>query len=214
MPKRERNRTNPRVISGRSRKETAGIGFRVRTGNATAVMLGGPAAAPRFLARLYIPLIDMNDDEARQPYHVVAEQDEERGMRLVRQTLETATANAARVIRSLMDLARSSNYKVRVAVLVVGSDTNPASIRQPHVRAHALEGRLYREAVEGAVSQSGLASRVLVERDALGTPETALGKPRTELKAAFATFAKEAGRPWRSQEKAAALAAWVALSLR
>ena len=103
MPKRERNRTNPRVISGRSRKETAGIGFRVRTGNATVVMLGGPAAAPRFLARLYIPLIDMNDDEARQPYHVVAEQDEERGMRLVRQTLETATANAARVIRSLMD---------------------------------------------------------------------------------------------------------------
>jgi len=177
-------------------------------------MLGGPEASPRFLARLYIPLIDMDDPEARQPYHVVAEQDEERGMRLVRQTLKTATANAVRATRGLIDRARNSDYEVRAAVLVVGSDTNPASIRQSHVRAHALEGRLYREAVEGAVSECGLASRVLVERDALGTPEETLGKPRTELKAAFTTFAKEAGRPWRSQEKAAALAAWVALSLR
>jgi len=194
--------------------ESAGIGFRVRTGNATAVMVGGSAESPRFLARMYIPLIDMNDDDARQPYHVVAEQDEERGMKLVRQTLKTATANAVRATRGLMDQARNSDYEVRAAVLVVGSDTNPASIRQPHVRAHALEGRLYREALEGAVSQCGLASRILVERDILTAPEEAVGKPRTELEAAFTTFAKEAGRPWRSQEKAAALAAWVALKLR
>jgi hypothetical protein len=177
-------------------------------------MLGGPAASPRFLARLYIPLVDMDDDEARQPYHVVTEQDEERGMMLVRQSSKTARASASRATRGLIDQARNSDYEVRAAVLVVGSDTNPASIRQPHVRAHALEGRLYREAVEGAVSQCGLASRVLVERDALGTPEEAVGKPRAELSAAFKTFAKEAGRPWRLQEKAAALAAWVALNLR
>src|SRR5256886_5382799 len=176
-------------------------------------MLGGSAESPRFLARMYIPLIDMNDDDARQPYHVVAEQEEERGMKLVRRTLKTATANAVRATRGLMDQARNSDYEVRAAVIVVGSDTNPASIRQPHVRAHALEGRLYREALEGAVSQCGLASRILVERDALTAPEEAVGKPRTELEAAFTTFAKEAGRPWRSQEKAAALAAWVALKL-
>lgn len=201
-------------MPGSSWRESAGIGFRVRTGNATAVMLGGAEASPRFLARLYIPLVDMDDPEARQPYHVVAEQDKERGMRLVRQTLKTATANAVRATRGLMDRARNSDYQVRAAVLVVGSDTNPASIRQPHVRAHALEGRLYREAVEEAVSQCGLPSRVLIERDALGAPEKALGRPRTELKAAFSTFARVAGRPWRSQEKAAAVAAWVALDLR
>src|SRR5712692_265833 len=214
MSPRLRNRNTQGGSRNRSKGEPAGIGFRVRTGNATAVMLGGPAASPRFLARLYTPLVDMDDPEARQPYHVVTEQDEERGMRLVRQTLKTATANAARATRGLINRARNSDYEVRAAVLVVGSDTNPASIRQPHVRAHALEGRLYREAVEGAVSRCGLASRILVERDALETREEAVGKPRAELKAALKTFAKEAGRPWRSQEKAAALAAWVALNLR
>ena len=214
MPTQERDRDPHGATGNRSKRESAGIGFRVRTGNATAVMLGGPAASPRFLARLYTPLVDMEDDEARQPYHVVAEEDAERGMMLVQQTLKTATANAARSIRGLMDQAWNSDYEVRAAVLVVGSNTNPASIRQAHVRAHALEGRLYREAVEGAVSQCGLASRVLVERDALARPEEVLGKPRAELKAAFISFAKEAGRPWRSQEKAAALAGWVALDLR
>jgi hypothetical protein len=177
-------------------------------------MLGGPAVSPRFLARLYIPLIDMDDAEARQPYHVVTEQNKERGMMLVRQTLKTATANAARATRGLMDQARSSDCEIRAAVLVVGSDTNPASIRQPHVRAHALEGRLYREAVEGAASELGLASRVIVERDAFGIAEEALGKPCAQLRTAIDTFGKIAGRPWRSQEKAAALAAWVALGLR
>jgi hypothetical protein len=177
-------------------------------------MLGGPAASPRFLARLYIPLVDMDDPEARQPYHVVTEQDERRGMTLVRQSSKTATANAVRATRDLIDRARNSDFGVRGAVLVVGSDTNPSSIRQLHVRAHALEGRLYREAVEIAVSQVGLAHRVLVERDAFGTAEEALGKPRTELKTAIDEFAKFAGRPWRLQDKAAALAAWMALNLR
>jgi hypothetical protein len=177
-------------------------------------MLGGPATSPRFLARLFIALVDMDDPEARQPYHVVAEQDKDRGMMLVQQSLKTATVNAARAIRDLMDRARNSEYEVRAAVLVVGSDTDPATIRQPHVRAHALEGRLYREAVEGAVSQHGLACRLVVERDVLGTAEEALGKPRAELKAAIDAFGKEAGRPWRSQDKAATLAAWMALNLR
>src|SRR5712692_11064164 len=209
MPTRARNWNTYGATLSRSRRESAGIGFRVRTGNATAVMLGGPAASPRFLARLYIPLVDMDDPEARQPYHVVTEQDEERGMRLVRQTLKTATANAARATRGLINRARNSDYEVRAAVLVVGSDTNPASIRQPHVRAHALEGRLYREAVEAAVSQIGLACRVLTERDAFGTAEEALGKPRAQLITAIAAFGTVAGRPWRVQDKAAALAAWM-----
>src|SRR3989440_11167265 len=122
-----RDRKRGKALTGSSRREPAGIGFRVRTGNATAVMLGGPGASPRFLARLYIPLIDMDDAEARQPYHVVAEQDEGRGMRLVQQTLKTATANAARATRILIDGARTLDYDVRATVLVVGSVTNPAS---------------------------------------------------------------------------------------
>src|SRR3989440_12727691 len=103
-----RDRKRGKALTGSSRREPAGIGFRVRTGNATAVMLGGPTTSPRFLARLYIPLIDMDDPEARQPYHVVTEQDKERGMTLVRQSLQPATANAVRATCGLIDKALNS----------------------------------------------------------------------------------------------------------
>jgi hypothetical protein len=211
MPTRERNRTAPRVISGRSRKAFAGIGFRVRTGNATAVVLGGPTASPRFLVRVYIPLVDMDDDEARQPYHVMAEQDKERGMRLVRQTLTTATTRAAEATRGLIDRAKHSGYDVNTAILVVGSNTNPASIRQPHVQAHALEGRLYREAVEAGLSQLGLRSRAIVEREVRATAQDTLDVPLAVLRQTLYDFGELAGRPWRVQDKSAALAAWMAL---
>jgi hypothetical protein len=191
--------------------ESGGIGFRVRTGNATAVVLGGPAASPRFLARLYIPLVDMDDDEARQPYHVMAEQDKERGTRLVRQTLTTATTRAAQATRGLIDRAETSGYDVRAAILVVGSDTNPASIRQPHVQAHALEGRLYREAVEAGLSQLGLGSRAIVEREVRATALDALDLPSAAVGRTLHAFGELAGRPWRAQDKSAALAAWMAL---
>src|SRR2546421_12748670 len=108
MPTQERDRDPHGAAGNRSEREPAGIGFRVRTGNATAVMLGGPTTSPRFLARLYIPLIDMDDPEARQPYHVVTEQDKERGMTLVRQSLQPATANAVRATCGLIDKALNS----------------------------------------------------------------------------------------------------------
>jgi hypothetical protein len=177
-------------------------------------MIGGPTALPRFLLRRYIPLVDPDDPEARQPYHVVTEQDEERGMALVRQTLKTATTNAARATRDLIDRARGSGYEVGGAIVVLGSLTNPASIRQPHVRAHALEGRLYGDAVQRAVSLSRLAYRVVAERDTVAMAEKTLGHRTTELKATTDRFGRVAGSPWRLQEKVAALAGWMALGLR
>src|SRR5207244_2250965 len=95
---------------------------RVRTGYATAVLLGGPTASSRVLARVRVSLVDLDDEDARQPYHVVSEQDEKRGMRLVRQTRDTATAEATRAIRQLMEQADQAGHRVRAVTLVAGSD--------------------------------------------------------------------------------------------
>ena len=186
----------------------------LRTGYATAVLLGGPTASPRVLARVRVSLVDLDDEDARQPYHVVSEQDEKRGMRLVRQTRDTATAEATRAIRQLMEQADQAGHRVRAAALVVGSDVDPATLRHPHIRAHALEGRLYREAVEAAASRCGLACEVLVEVEALPSAAVAVGKRPVEIKAATDEWGKALGPPWGAQEKAAALAAWVALAGR
>ncbi len=189
----------------------AAIGYRVRTGTATAVLLGGPSPSPHVLARLLVPLCDADDPDARQPYHVVTEQDEARGMMLVRQTMKAATDLATRATQQLMKRAEEERRRVRAAGVVVGSDVDPASLRSLHVRAHALEGRLYREAVEAALSACGLACNVLVERDAVVQAAGLIGKDPNELKATLNALGKVVGRPWGAQEKMAAIAAWVAL---
>lgn len=154
----------------------------------------------------------MEDADARQPYHVVAEQDETRGMMLVHRTLKTATARATRATRQLVRQAGNSGYQVRAVILVVGSDVDPASLGHPHIRAHALEGRLYREAIDTGVSRCGLTCTVLVERATLVRAAVAIDKPSADIKAVIDALGNVAGRPWGAQEKTAAMAAWVALA--
>lgn len=190
----------------------AAVGFRVRTGYATAVLLAGPAASPIVLARRTVDLCNMKDPDARQPYHVVTEQDERRGMELVRRTTDMARVQARRTTRELIKLASNHGCPVRSAGLVVGSDIDPAKLGHPHIRAHAMEGRLYRKAVEAAASSSGLPCTVLVERDAYATAAAALGRRSAALRAATIALGGVVGRPWGAQEKMAALAAWVALT--
>src|SRR2546422_11056866 len=90
----------------------AAIGYRVRTGTSTAVLLGGPSQSPHVLARLQVPLCGADDPDARQPYHVVTEQDEARGMMLVRRTMKHATDLATRATQQLMKKAEEERLQV------------------------------------------------------------------------------------------------------
>lgn len=190
----------------------AAIGFRVRTGYATAVLLAGPVASPRVLTRRRVDLCDMDDPDARQPYHVVTEQDERRGMALVRRAETRARTAAAREVGLLMRQAAKEQLVVGALGLVGGSDVDPATILHPHIRAHAMEGRLYGESVEASAAAHGLKARVLVERDAYGAASLVLGRSPMALRSATSGLGHPMGRPWGAQEKMAALAAWVSLA--
>src|SRR5437899_2530669 len=113
----------------------------------------------------------------------------------------------------LMRIQRSSHVEFTHQAEGRSQDsTDHLSVRR--IRAHALEGRLYREAVEAAASRCGLACEVLVEGEALPSAAVAVGKRPVEIKAATDAWGKALGPPWGAQEKAAALAAWVALAGR
>ena len=49
----------------------AAVGFRVKSGWATGVLLAGPASAPRALDRRVVELSDPAVPTSRQPYHAV-----------------------------------------------------------------------------------------------------------------------------------------------
>jgi hypothetical protein len=72
------------------------------------------------------------------------------------------------------------------------------------------EGLAVRDALRAAAARCGLA---LTETDEKSLPEmgpACLGLTTGQVDATLAAFGTAAGRPWRKEQKLAALAAWVA----
>jgi len=92
--------------------------------------------------------------------------------------------------------------------MVVGSVIDPDSLGNPHVRVHALEGKLFREVVAAALAERGIDCAVLVERDAYAKVAADASTPEQQLRTQIAALGKARIKPWRSEEKLATLAAW------
>ena len=195
------------------RTTPAAVGLRVKSGWATAVVLGGPPGAPFFLGRHFVELSDPKIPSSRQPYHADFA------------TLQTNAAIVRRLVgvvrqatqRSLSALVRESRMRghtLRGLGLVVGSVIDPELISNEHIRAHAYEGRLFRMALERAASRRHLPCRIVLERSLFATAARELHVTDQEVRKVIATLGREAGRPWRTEEKAAAVAAWLVLASR
>jgi hypothetical protein len=188
----------------------AAAGFRVKSGWATAVLLSGPVQGPKALSRRIVDLSDPDAPETRQPYHAAMgklEEDEAK----IRQRTKLVARVAARSVNELLDHFRALGHAVASAGLVVGSQIDPAKIANPHIRAHALEGRLFRGVLEEALQAHSLACSVTVEREIYQQAAALLARPEDDLKRVLASLGRALAGPWRADEKVAALAAWMNL---
>ena len=189
----------------------AAVGFRVKSGWATAVLLVGPARAPRVVDRRVIELSDPAVPTSRQPYHAVmgaARANRAKIERRLRSVVEKITRQS---VRQLLQEYRKTGHPVRRVALVVGSNIDPARIANDHIRAHALEGQLFRTVLEQACRSLGLKSSVLIERNAYAAGATVFRRSEARLKHAVTELGRAIDGPWRADEKTAALAAWMTL---
>jgi hypothetical protein len=186
------------------------IGFRVKSGRAIAIALTGTEHAPSPLARAEVALCDPGVPETRQPYHHGFFRHEEdpatiaRRVRIVRRC-------ARRSVAAL--LASIGANRVRAA-LVVGSVIDPATVGNPHIRAHASEGKLFRTALADALSACGVRSDVIVEKELAAAAVSGLACGRGRVARVVSGFGEVLGGPWRADEKSAATAAWMAIAGR
>ena len=199
-----------RYISKQVKTEAAAPGFRIKSGWATAVLLTGPIGSPALRDNRTIDLSDPRVPETRQPYHATFGQLE---------TDAKKTTRRARIVhrittQSITDLLsdyRGKGYSITRASLVIGSQLNPASIANPHIRAHALEGQLFRSALEQALNAHGIGAFILMERDAYAKAGAQLKRSYDDVRRTIQNFARSTDGPWRAEQKLAALAAWFSL---
>ena len=193
--------------------QRAALGLRVKSGWAMVVLLSGPTRAPKVLDRRRIELSDPARPRTRQPYHAgfgTAQTSRAVITRLVR-TIER------RARRSLKDLLREyarAGVRPRAAGIVVGSVIDPARIGNPHIRAHALEGALFRRVAVDGLRALRIGSLVMLEREVYGSAARAARVTERQMKGLTAELAGQVRGRWRAEEKTAAAAACLALATR
>jgi hypothetical protein len=188
---------------------TAALGFRVKSGWAAVVLLTDTALSPQLSDIGRIELCDPRLPETRQPYHAAMGKLE---------TNSTKLNHRERVVRrvsrhsltKLLNGYRQRGFRIERASLVVGSQIDPANIANPHIRAHALEGRLFRSAVEETLQDHEIRTEILLERDVYDKATTQLKTSVLRIRRTIQDLGRFADGPWRTEQKLAALAAWVA----
>ncbi len=192
--------------------DRAAIGFRARTGRAVVVLLAGPVGEPRAVRRGEVALASPALPATSQPFHEVMGIPWSEAVAEAKKTEAAIEAIARSELESLVGEARSAGLEV-TGVGVVGSpDRDLAAIGNPHIRAHAAEGVLFRRVLETAAAKIGRPCLCLDEKGLEALAASRLGLSLAALGARLAGFGRTLGRPWRADERAAATAAWLALA--
>jgi len=188
------------------------IGFRVKTGRATAVVMAGPASTPRVLSRKSLQLWDPAIPESHQPWHADFELPPDESARIVPMALKAVERVALSALRELVDEVRTTHGAIVGIALVAGSSTDPESIHNPHMRAHAREGQLFPQSLAAAAKTMRIAAVTMVESEVFTIAAAKLAKSPDAVKLAVTELGRNVGKPWSAEEKAAAAAAWITLA--
>jgi hypothetical protein len=195
------------------KSQTAALGFRVKSGWAAVVLLTGPPHSPQLSDVRRVELSDPRLPETRQPYHAaMGKLETDPGKINRRERVVRCTAQQS--IATLLASYRRKGYRIKRAGLVVGSQIDPTTVANPHIRAHALEGQLFRSVMEESLQNNRIRTDILLERDAYARVAAQLKQSNDDVRRAIGNLGRmipAAAGPWRAEQKLAAVAALFAL---
>jgi hypothetical protein len=191
----------------------AAVGLTVKSGWAAAVLLTGAPASPLVADSRRIDLSDPAIPESRQPYHAGFATARSAGPELTRLLRSVRRFGRQSVAGLIRDYQAAGHHLAGIGV-VVGSLIDPERIANEHIRIHAREGRLFRRVVEQAAAGSGLTCAIWRDRDLGGVAAEALRRPAHHVRDTVTELGGAVDGPWRAEQKAAAMAAWLVLATR
>jgi hypothetical protein len=172
----------------------AALGFRVKSGWAVSVLVGGSVRSPHLCGSNVLNLSDPRNPEMRQPYHAAMGKLETNVATLGRRVQSVRRATQ-RSIADLIERCSDDDCAVRRAALVVGSVIDPELISNPHIRAHALEGRLFRTVLEDALQSHGIRCAIFTERDVYPKASNILGQSPVQIRQTIADLGRLVSGP-------------------
>ena len=188
----------------------ASVGLLAKTGRAIAIALGGPMESPCVLARRELLLSSQQAPTTVEPYHKLIDLPWAAAIVAVRPAIHSIERLALESLRLFIADSPLAGTRV-VAIGIVGSmGQDPARIGNPHIRAHAAEGQLFRQVLETAASRCGIPQMSFPAKDVAAAAGSILA-PIAGSVARLQSLGKGVVQPWRSEERMAAAAAWAAM---
>ena len=179
------------------------IGLRIKSGFVIAAIVARSGDGFAIEAVCTVALSSEELPQSRFPFHPTIELPEGQGAALCEKAVKEVRRTAAREMRKVLQ----EYAGIKHAGIVVGSVIDPDSLGNPHVRVHALEGKLFRDVVAEALAEHGIDCGVLVERDAYAKVAADVAATEQRIRTEIAALGQGRIKPWRSEEKLATLAA-------
>jgi hypothetical protein len=190
------------------------IGLRAKTGRAIAVVLGGTIDSPVVLAKTEIKLADPKIPATAQPYHEVMDLAWTDSLREVRKYARAIERVAKTALAKMIKEQQANGMRICGVGIVGAPDRDLARIGNPHIRAHAAEGILFRRVLDLSAEANGLTWRSFSDRQFDQITRAELGSLAISVKQKIDRLGRGLPPPWRSDEKQAATAAWLVLHRR
>ena len=189
-------------------------GLKAHSGWAALVAVGKSDGEFVVVDRRRVELVE--EEWARQPYHAAEELDADAARKLVKRGIDAAYRIATREMRAALDREQKRKNEVVACSVLVGNPMPEWSVEQilaVHFRMHQAEGVLFRDALINAARKCSTKVIELPEKTLLSYAEEALQTSGAELSQTISAIGKRTGPPWGKDQKDAALAAMVALTV-
>ena len=149
-------------------------------------------------------------------YHEAAELPLSRAADFVERAQESALRAAVAALADALKELQSNGVRIVCCGIPTGSSEtldglDLSAILKVHARVHAAEGILYQRAVIAACDNCGLPVTSTREREIWSRASRVYEMRETRLRTAIDGVRKVAGAPWTADQKAAAVAALIAL---
>ena len=188
------------------------LGIKTHSGWAAVVVVGKQDDNVLVVDRRRIELV--NDEWQKQPYHAAENLKPAAARALVKRGVASAMSGAVRELRAALKREQNRGNGVTACAVLVGEpmpNWSTEEILAVHFRMHKAEGVLFRDALVRAAETCGVPVVAIPEKDLLTQAEGTLGVRANKLTQTIVTLGKSVGPPWGSDQKDAALAAWLAL---
>jgi hypothetical protein len=187
------------------------VGFRVKSGWTLAVVMNVSGKSVKLMDRRVLQLNDPSIPDTKQPYHVIETLSGSAAEKEIQRLNKIVFRIGSKAVSSYLQEHQRRDIQLKGAGIVVGSDVDPAKIGSSHIRAHALEGRLFRTVVEDSLKAFGLTPLIVTEKLIYAQAVKTLRLKEMEIKNQLKQAGEAFDGPWRSEEKTAFLAAWMSL---